>query len=93
MLEECSSMYCLPKELFEARRATEAGPNSLSLVRFDHNSYTVPVNFAHHKIAMMATVEEVRLSFEDHQLAQHTRHLWRGSRHLQPRALTGTFRA
>lgn len=74
LTEECGSMLCLPKEPFEARRTTEAGANSLSLVRFDDNSYSVPVKYAHRKIAITATVDKVRLSFEDQLLATHTRH-------------------
>lgn len=74
LLEEFSSMLRLPKEPFEARRTTEAGANALSLVRFDDNSYSVPVKYAHRKIAIVATIDEVRLSFEDQLLASHRRH-------------------
>jgi transposase len=74
LLEECSAMLALPKEVFEARRLTQAGACSLSLVRFDSNSYSVPVKYAHRKITIMATVDEVCLSFEDHLIARHNRH-------------------
>ena len=74
LLEECCSMLDLPKDAFEARRLTEAGANSLSLVRFDSNSYSVPVKFAHRKITVVASVDEVRLSFEDQLIARHDRH-------------------
>ena len=74
LLEECVSMLCLPREEFVARRITQAGANSLSLVRFDSNSYSVPVKFAHRKITIVASVDEVRLSFEDQLIARHDRH-------------------
>ena len=74
LLEECSAMLSLPQDPFEARRTTEAGANSLSLVRFDDNSYSVPVKYAHRKITIAATVDEVRLSFEDQLIAKHARH-------------------
>ncbi len=62
------------EEEFVARRVTDAGANSLSLVRFDSNSYSVPVKYAHRKIAIVASVDEVRLSFEDQLIALHQRH-------------------
>ena len=74
LLEECCSMLNLPKEEFEARRLTGAGANSLSLVRFDSNSYSVPVKYAHRKITIGASVDEVCLSFEDQLIARHDRH-------------------
>ena len=57
-------MLALPKQEFDARRVTQAGSNSLSLVRFDTNSYSVPAKYAHRDITVVATVDEVRLVFE-----------------------------
>lgn len=74
LLEVRSSMLKLPAQEFEARRLTQAGANSLSLVRFDTNSYSVPVKFAHRQITVVATVDEVRLVFENRLIARHTRH-------------------
>ena len=68
------AMLALPRQPFEARRVTQAAANSLSLVRFDTNSYSVPVKYAHRQITVVATVDEVRLIFEDQLLARHTRH-------------------
>ena len=72
--EERTSMLELPQQPFDARRVTQAGANSLSLVRFDTNSYSVPVKYAHRKITVVATVDEVRLVFEDRLIARHDRH-------------------
>ncbi len=74
LLEECCSMLDLPKQEFEARRLAQAGANSLSLVRFDCNSYSVPVKYAHREITIVATVDEVRLGFEDQLIACHDRY-------------------
>lgn len=74
LLEERSSMLDVPKQEFDARRLTQAGANSLSLVRFDNNSYSVPVKYAHRAITIVATVDEVRLVFENQLIARHTRH-------------------
>ena len=72
--EERASMLPLPPQDFDARRLTQAGADSLSLVRFDTNSYSVPVKYAHRKITIVATVDEVRLVFEDKLIARHDRH-------------------
>ena len=53
-------------------RPTER-PNSQSLVRFDTNDYSVPVQYAHRKLLVVATVEEVRLVYEDRLVARHRR--------------------
>lgn len=72
--EERASMLAIPEREFDARRVTQAAANSLSLVRFDTNSYSVPVKYAHRQITVVATVDEVRLVFEDRLIARHQRH-------------------
>jgi hypothetical protein len=52
----------------------EAGSaDSQSLVRFDTNEYSVPVRYAHRKLIVVATLEEVRLVYEDQLVARHPR--------------------
>lgn len=72
--EERPTMLPLPSDSFDARRTTQAAANSLSLVRFDSNSYSVPVKCAHRKITIVASVDEVRLVFQDALIARHQRH-------------------
>lgn len=43
------------------------------MVRFDTNDYSVPVKYAHRKLIVVATVEEVRLVYEDRLVARHRR--------------------
>lgn len=74
LAEERTSMLPLPAQEFEARRVTQAAANSLSLVRFDTNSYSVPVKYGHRQITVVATVDEVRLIFENRVIARHVRH-------------------
>jgi hypothetical protein len=50
-------------------------------VRFDTNDYSVPVRYAHRKLIVVATVEEVRLVFEDRLVARHRR-CWERERAL-----------
>jgi transposase len=63
----------LPKQAFEARRVVDRTADSQSLVRFDDNEYSVPVQYAHRKLLVVATVEEVRLVYEDRLVAKHRR--------------------
>jgi transposase len=63
----------LPKGTFEARRITAGTANSESLVRFDTNDDSVPVQYAHRKLLTVATVDEVRMVYEDRLVARHPR--------------------
>jgi transposase len=74
MEEERAAFLPFPAQECEARRITQAHANSLSLVRFDTNSYSVPVKYAHRKITVVATVDDVKLVFEDQLIARHRRH-------------------
>jgi len=64
----------LPRQTFDARVIGQANADSLSLVRFDKNSYSVPTQYAHRQITIVATIDEVRLVFEDRLIARHRRH-------------------
>ncbi len=72
--EECSALRPIPEQPFDARRVTQAKACSLSLVRFDTNSYSVPTQYAHRPITIVATVDEVRLICGDQLVARHRRH-------------------
>ena len=74
LAEERTAFPPLPAQECEARRITQAHANSLSLVRFDTNSYSVPVKYAHRTITAVATVDDVKLVFEDRLIARHRRH-------------------
>ena len=73
LTEDQAAFLPLPKQPFEARRIEQASADSQSLVRFDTNSYSVPVKYAHRKLTIIATVEEVRLAYEDRLIARHPR--------------------
>jgi len=77
---ERSSLRPLPANGFEPRRVELAQANSLSLVRFDGNDYSVPTAYAHHPITVVGGLDEVRLVCRDRLVAQHRRH-W-GSEHV-----------
>ena len=71
--EERPSFLTLPARAFEARRLTQAAVSSQSLVRFDRNSYSIPTKYAHRKVTVVATVDEVRFVFGDRLIARHQR--------------------
>ncbi len=73
LAEDQAAFLPLPKQPIEARRLEQVSADSQSLVRFDTNSYSVPVKYAHRKITVVATVEEVRLVYEDRRIACHRR--------------------
>lgn len=71
--EDQAAFLPLPKQAFEARRIAQPTADSQSLVRFDTNDYSVPVQYAHRRLTLIATVEEVRLVYEDRIVARHAR--------------------
>jgi transposase len=73
LIEDQAAFLSLPKQPFEARHVDEGAANSESLVRFDTNDYSVPVQYAHRKLLVVATVQEVRLVYEDRLVACHRR--------------------
>jgi transposase len=77
---ERASLRPLPANGFEARRVELAHANSLSLVRFDGNDYSVPTAHAHQAITAVGGLDEVRLVCRDRLVARHRRH-W-GKEHV-----------
>lgn len=70
---ERESMLPLPATRFEAHRVEKTKANSLSLVRFDRNDYSVPTEFAHHPVTAVGTIDQVRLIVDDRLAARHER--------------------
>lgn len=75
LLEEERARFLqpLPQASFESHRVVPVTVNSLSLVRFDRNDYSVPTEFAHRSATIIATVDEVRVTFDDRTIARHKR--------------------
>lgn len=63
----------LPPVPFDACRKQPTRGNSLSLVRFDDNDYSVPVAYAHHEILIKGYVDRVVLCHHDKVVAEHPR--------------------
>jgi transposase len=73
LADDRAAMVSLPARPFEARRTADVAADSLSLVRFDTNSYSVPTTYAHRPVKVVATVSEVRIVYEDRLIARHPR--------------------
>lgn len=73
--EDRAAFVPLPVVPFDAcvKRSTTA--DSLSLVRFDDNDYSVPVRYAHHPVVVRAYVDRVVLAHKAEVIAEHRR-LW-----------------
>jgi transposase len=71
--QERSAMLPLPTDRFEAHHVEKVSANSLSLVRFDGNDYSVPTKYAHHPVTAIGMVDEVRLVVDKHLAASHRR--------------------
>jgi len=73
--EERAAFLPLPEVPFEACRKASTAANSLSLVRFDDNDYSVPVRYAHHPIVVKGYFERVELCYKGEVVASHKR-IW-----------------
>jgi transposase len=71
--EERSALLPLPAEAFVAARVEPRRVDSLSLVSFDANQYSVPTEFAHHRVTVVASVDTVRIVVGDRVAATHRR--------------------
>jgi transposase len=68
-----AALLSLPVSTFEARRVVGAKANSLSLVRFDRNDYSVPTAYAHHDVTVIGGIDEVTIAVGPAVVARHPR--------------------
>src|SRR3954471_21758267 len=73
LAEEHAALLPPPAEAFEASRVERTSADSLSLVRFDTNDYSVPTAYAHHKLTAIGTVDTLRVVIGDRVVAEHRR--------------------
>jgi len=71
--EDQAAFLPLPAAAFDACRKQPTRANSLSLVRFDDNDYSVPVSYAHHEILVKGYVDRVVLCHQQRVVAEHSR--------------------
>ena len=73
LAEERRALLPIPAEAFVAARVEPRDVDSLSLVSFDANQYSVPTEFAHHRATVVATVDTIRVVVGDRVAATHRR--------------------
>jgi transposase len=71
--EDRAAFVPLPAAPFDACVMRSTAADSLSLVRFDDNDYSVPVRYAHHPVVVRAYVDRVVLSHKGELVAEHRR--------------------
>ncbi len=82
--EDQAAFLALPAAPFAACRQASTTINSLSLVRFDCNDYSVPVQWAHGGVVVKGDWQEVRLYVQRQEVARHER-IWAKEKvHFEP---------
>ena len=87
-----AAMLVFPTPAFESPKVSYAKANSLSLVRFDRNDYSVPTAYAHHDVVIIGGVETLKIVAEGHLVATRAL-LGTGPDLLRTRSLPGVARA
>lgn len=73
LLADQEAFLPLPAGAFDACRKQPTRANSLSLVRFDTNDYSVPVRYAHQPVLVKGYVEKVVICQDRQIIAEHRR--------------------
>jgi len=73
LADDRSAMLPLPENEFEPGRVEQRRANSLSLVRFDRNDYSVPTAYAHHELTVTGGIEQIAISSGTELVATHPR--------------------
>jgi len=71
--EDQAAFRPLPAAPFDACRKVSTTVNSLSLVCFDRNQYSVPVRCAHQPVVVKGYTDRVEVCRHDERIAQHRR--------------------
>jgi transposase len=82
--EDRQAMLPVPDNRFEARRVVNGQSNSLSLVRFDRNDYSVPTKYAHRKVRVVGSLDRLRIVADSHVIAEHVRDWEAENVHYEP---------
>ncbi len=82
--EDRLAMRRLPADRFEARRVKNCQVNTLSLVRFDRNDYSVPTQYAHHAGVAVGSIDRIRIVVDDRIVAEHVRDWEAENVHYEP---------
>lgn len=70
---EQAKLYPLPKYRYDPAKRVEARVNAFSTVRFETNSYSVPVRYCGRTVAVKALPERIDIWLEGERIASHVR--------------------
>jgi len=73
LLEDQVTFRPLPTPRFDACRVQPGQADSESLVRFQDNDYSVPVEYAHHPVVVRGYVDRVEIAYRHQVIAVHGR--------------------
>ena len=83
--EDQAAFLPLPAAPFDACRKQATRGNSLSLVRFDDNDYSIPVYWAHHEVTVKGYWDRVEICRGPEPVATHQRCWGKGETVYEPR--------
>lgn len=84
LAEDRRAMLSIPEDRFEARRVLNGKVNTLSLVRFDRNDYSVPTQYAHRDVILVGSLDRVKIITDRHLIAEHVRDWEAENVHYEP---------
>ena len=82
--DDRQAMRPLPPGPFEARRIDNCKVNTLSLVRFNKNDYSVPTEYAHREVIVVGSLDKVRIVVDTRVVAEHVRDWEKENVHYEP---------
>jgi transposase len=81
--QERAALLPLPQRPFDCARVVHPKVNSLSLVHFETNRYSVPARYAYQQVTLKAYVDRVKIYHGTEQIAEHGRLFGRNEESLQ----------
>jgi len=82
--DDQSAFRALPDAPFEACKKRSTASDSLSLVRFDSNQYSVPVDYAYHTVVIKGYTDRVDICRLSKVIASHRRLWGKGDVRFEP---------
>lgn len=71
--QERAALRALPQHPFDCARVAHPKVNSLSLVHFETNRYSVPASYAYQQVTLKAYVDQIRIYHGTDLIAEHGR--------------------
>ncbi len=84
LIRDLDALMELPATPYDACEKVGTGANSVSMVRYRNNDYSVPVAFAHHEVRVRGYVHEVIIGCGTEIIARHQRSYDKGDMVFDP---------